>query len=270
MTFTLSRQPDWFLHAYTASTLDERLALLRQPPQNIILAAADGNESYRLLKTRYPNAEFQEFDQRQDYLYWSLQARKAELNLWQKLSQPLPPQYPTDILPTDEAADMVWSNLGLIHQGDPAPIMENWADTLRPDGLLFFSHFGTDTLQELRTLWQKHDIIVNMPMFLDMHDLGDMLLQHGFYDPVTDMSKLTLQYSHAERFIADMQIVGLWQSLQFDDEETATRILVEHWPQKQLQNITLELVYGHGIKKQRLPEHTATVQFYPRPPHTPD
>lgn len=266
MTFTLSRQPDWFLHAYTASTLDERLALLRQPPHNIILAAADGNESYRLLKNRYPTAEFQEFDQRQDYLYWSLQARKADQNLWQKLSQALPIQYPTEILPTNEAADMVWSNLGLIHQTDPATTIKNWADALRPDGLLFFSHFGSDTFQELRALWQKYSIKVTMPMLIDMHDIGDMLLQYGFYDPVTDMSKLTLQYSQAERLIEDMRIVGLWQSIQFEDEEAATRILVQHWPQKRLQDITLELVYGHGIKKQRLPANTAPIQFYPQPP----
>lgn len=263
---TLSRQPDWFLHAYTAATLDERLVILKQQPQQIILAAADGNESYRLLRNRYPQASFEEFDSRQDYLHFSLKARKENQNLWQKIRGHLPVQHNSDLLPASQQADMLWSNLGMIHQHDPIAIIENWASALHTDGLLFFSHFGPDSLQELRSLWQKHNIAVQTPMLLDMHDLGDLLLQHGFYDPVMDMSKLTLQYTDVERLIEDMTLAGLWGSLQFEHEADATRVIVQEWEKTPIHHITLELIYGHGVKKQLMPDNIAPIRFYPQRP----
>ena len=77
---------------------------------------------------------------------------------------------------------MVWSNLGLTHQNDPVAVIRNWAGALKPDGLLFFSHFGPDTLKEVMTLWRTEGIVVKTPNLIDMHDLGDMLFQHGFYE----------------------------------------------------------------------------------------
>lgn len=262
----LPNQPDWFLQAHLAATLDERLSILKQPPNKIFLAGADGNESYRLLKIRYPQAQFQEFDSRNDCLQSAQAIRKSKQNWWQKLSGDLPVQTHSDLLPANAMADMVWSNLGLLHQDKPQQVIENWAGTLKPDGLLFFSYFGPDTLKEILTLWRKHGIIVTVPRLLDMHDLGDLLLQHGFYDPVTDMNMLTLQYTTVERFIDDMLTAGLWQTLQFGNEIEAIRVLADNWQDDSVHNVTLELVYGHGIKKQILPEHSATIQFYPHSP----
>lgn len=259
----LLNQPDWFLQSHLAATMDERLTILKQPPNKIFLAGADGNESYRLLKARYPQAQFQEFDSRADYLQAAQSIRKSKQNWWQKLSNHFPTQTHSDQLPVNAMVDMVWSNLGLVHQANTQQVIENWAGALKPEGLLFFSHFGPDTLKEILTVWRKHDIIVTAPRLLDMHDLGDMLLQHGFYDPVTDMNMLTLQYTTAERFINDMITAGLWQTLQFDSEVEAVRILADHWQHNHVHDVTLELVYGHGIRRLALPENTATIQFYP-------
>ena len=264
----LPNQPDWFLQAHLAATLDERLNILKQHPAKILLAGADGNESYRLLKFRYPQTHFQEFDSRTEYLQAAQLIRKSKQNWWQKLSGDLPIQTHSDQLPANAAADMVWSNLGLLHQSAPQQVIANWAGALKPDGLLFCSHFGPDTLKEILTLWREHGIIVQAPRLLDMHDLGDILLQHGFYDPVTDMNMLTLQYTTVERFIDDMVTAGLWQTLQFDSEIDAVRILADNWQNNPVHNVTLELVYGHGVKKQLLPDHTATIQFYSHSPIT--
>lgn len=262
MMITLPNHPDWFLQAHLAATLDERLTILKQPPHKIFLAAADGNESYRLLKIRYPHAQFQEFDSRTDYLAAAQSLRKAKQNWWQKISGDLPVQIHSDQLPDNAMADMVWSNLGLVHQDNPRQVIKNWASALKPDGVLFFSHFGPDTLKEVMTLWRKHDIIVKAQRLLDMHDLGDMLLHNGFYDPVTDMNMLTLQYTTVERFIDDMITAGIWQTLQFDNEIKAVRILADSWQHQPVHHVTLELLYGHGVKKQTIPDHTSTIQFY--------
>ena len=47
------------------------------------------------------------------------------------------------------------------------------------------------------------------PMLIDMHDLGDMLADNGFYDPVTDTAKLELSYKKAGTFWQDMETFGI-------------------------------------------------------------
>lgn len=260
---------DWFLHAHTAATMDARLLAVRARPQRIVLAGADGNESYPLLKARYPQAQFHEYDSRTAYLYTAAARRKATQTLWQKLSSQHVPQTAADTLPDNEQADMLWSNFGLLHQTDLAAVFDGWAAALQPEGLLFFAHCGPDSLKEIRALWQKHGIRVETPLFTDMHDLGDMLLQHGFYDPVTDTELLTLQYQQAQRLIADMQVAGIWQSLQFEDEAAAVQVLENTWTTGEVHSVTMELLYGHGVKKLRLPENESIVQFYPGRPKPP-
>lgn len=257
---------DWFVHAHLAATMNERLLVVKAVPQQIVLAGADGNHSYPCLKARYPQAHFDEYDSRASGLQTALNRRKHAQSLWQKISGTLPSQMVTDILPHNEAADMVWSNLGLLHQSEPAAVFDNWAQALKPDGMLFFTHLGPDTLKEILALWRVHDVAVATPMLIDMHDLGDMLFHHGFYDPVMDMSRLTLQYTQVSRFIRDMQIAGVWGSLVFADEAAAVHALEEAWADGTVHEVTLELVYGHGMKKNVLPENEALVQFYPNRP----
>ena len=48
---------------------------------------------------------------------------------------------------------------------------------LAPGGLLMFSTFGPDTLKELRAAYEGTDRHVHVNRFIDMHDLGDMLLR---------------------------------------------------------------------------------------------
>lgn len=69
---------------------------------------------------------------------------------------------------------------------------------LNPEGLLFFSTFGPDTLLECE---HRRQSSFN---FIDMHDLGDSLLSAHFVDPVMDMQKdfITLKapFDHANWF----------------------------------------------------------------------
>ena len=260
---TLSNN-DWFLHQHLATTLDERLPAIKAVPQQIILAGADGNHSHTLLHARYPQAQFTEYDGRADYLQAALAQRKQQQSLWQKLSGKLPPQQASHRLPENETADMLWANLSLVAQPDPVAVFENWAAALKPDGLLFFTHFGPDSLKEVLAYWRAHGIEVAAPLLPDMHDIGDMLFHHGFYDPVMDMEKRTLQYASAAGFVADMRVCGLWASLQLADEAAAEAALQQGWASGALRDITLELVYGHALKKLKLPENAALVQFYPQ------
>ncbi len=252
----------WLIHRRLAEDTDQRLAIVTHTPQHILLFGADGDHSRRLLAARYPKAAFSEYDPRADFLEAATQARRH--GWWQKLSGKSVPQYcqsPATPLPA-ASADWLWANLGLVTATDVVPVLENWAQALKTDGLLFFTHFGIDTLTEISGYLKQQGIAVSSP-FTDMHDLGDMLFHHGFYDPVMDTAKLQLDYRRADAFWQDMDTLGVWAALRFADEAAARQAVTHGFAQGQLSCITLETVYGHAVKKRVLPPNESLVQFYP-------
>lgn len=256
----------WLVHRRLAEDTDQRLPLIAAAPQHILLFGADGDCSRRLLAARYPQATFSEYDSRADSLREAAALRQT--GFWQRLTgkgQTLPQhcQAPTHPLP-EARADWLCSNLGLVSAAaDPVPVIENWARALKTDGLLFLTHFGLDTLAEIIGYLKARNIRVESP-FTDMHDLGDMLFHHGFYDPVMDTAKLQLAYTRAETFWQDMDTLGIWPAMRFTDEAAARAAVNQGFAQGLLHTVTLETVFGHAVRKLQLPENESLVQFHPR------
>ncbi len=73
---------------------------------------------------------------------------------------------------------------------------------LAVDGFVAFSCLGPGTLAELRELYAALGWPAPTPGFIDMHDLGDMLVAAGFADPVLDQETLTLSWASAEALLA--------------------------------------------------------------------
>ena len=86
----------------------------------------------------------------------------------------------------ESGTDLLWSCLAWHWFTDPPAVAAEWYRVLRPEGLLMFSAFGVDTFTELRALG------ATLPEFPDMHDVGDLLAQAGFGDPVLDTERLTV------------------------------------------------------------------------------
>lgn len=107
----------------------------------------------------------------------------------------------------DAAFDLLFSNLALHFAPDPLSVFREWARVTAPEGLVMFSCFGPDTLKEIRALaprWSRAPAVLR---FVDMHDLGDMLLDAGYSQPVVDMEMLTLTYADAHKLLADLRAV---------------------------------------------------------------
>ncbi|HFC8518416.1 methyltransferase domain-containing protein [Neisseria weaveri] len=256
----------WFIHRRLAEDTDERLLLVRRTPQHILLVGADADISRVLLAARYPKATFSEYDHRADFLQDAAAERKT--GFLAKLTGKAVPQFCQSLtapLP-EAAADMLWANLSLINAEEPLAVFENWARALKTDGLLFFTHFGADSLPELLQGLKEKGITVEAPMLFDMHDIGDMLFHHGFYDPVMDTAKLQLNYRNPSTLWQDLETLGLWQSLKFDNEAAARRAVNEMFEQGRLNTLTLEILYGHAVRKLVLPEGESPVQFFPKRP----
>ena len=106
------------------------------------------------------------------------------------------------------AINMVWSNLALQWVNEPPRALAELRRVLAPGGLLMFSTFGPDTLKELRAAYQGTDRYAHVNQFIDMHDLGDMLVHAGFADPVMDMEYITLTYGDVRALMRDLKAIG--------------------------------------------------------------
>lgn len=105
------------------------------------------------------------------------------------------------------SVDMVVSNLAL-QWCDPPLVFAEARRVLRPGGLFMFTSFGPDTLRELREAWRAADDAAHVHAFIDMHDLGDMLMHAGFADPVMDMESFTLTYGDVLGVMRDIKQLG--------------------------------------------------------------
>jgi malonyl-CoA O-methyltransferase len=91
---------------------------------------------------------------------------------------------------------------------DPSALIERWQRLLRVDGFVMFSCLGPGTLRELRALYERLGWPAPTPGFVDMHDLGDMLVQAGFADPVMDQETLTLKWPDPQALLAELRSLG--------------------------------------------------------------
>ena len=91
---------------------------------------------------------------------------------------------------------------------DPPALFARWHELLGVDGFVAFSCLGPGTLAELRELYASLGWPAPTPGFVDMHDLGDMLVAAGFADPVLDQETLNLSWTSAEALLGELRLLG--------------------------------------------------------------
>jgi malonyl-CoA O-methyltransferase len=107
-----------------------------------------------------------------------------------------------------QGADVLWSNLALHWSAAPHRVLPEWSRVTRVGGLVAFSAFGPDTLQEVAVAMGAIDARRHVMPFTDMHDYGDMLVASGFTTPVVDMERLTLTYASLDSLWRDVRSLG--------------------------------------------------------------
>jgi malonyl-CoA O-methyltransferase len=108
----------------------------------------------------------------------------------------------------DNSVDLLFSNLTLQWCNDAEQAYREFARALAPGGLLLFSTFGPDTLIELRESFAKADGHSHVNTFVDMHDIGDALIQIGFRDVVVDAERITCTYRDVRALMRDLKSLG--------------------------------------------------------------
>ena len=91
---------------------------------------------------------------------------------------------------------------------DPVAVIERWHELLEAGGFLLFSCLGPGSLSGLRQVYQRRLWPAPTIDFVDMHDLGDMLVRAGFADPVMDQELLTLTWATPEALLGELRLLG--------------------------------------------------------------
>ena len=151
--------------------------------------------------------------------------------------------------------DLVWSNLTLQWINDASAAFAEFHRVLHVGGLLMFTTFGPDTLKELRAAFAGVDGATHVSRFIDMHDVGDMLVQAGFADPVMDMETITLTYADATTMMRELKAIGAHNATVgrprgLTGRARWSRVLagLEAFRRDGRLPATYEVVYGHAWK----------------------
>ena len=209
--------------------------------------------SQSLLAERCPAARIDAVEPNGALLARSEQALRGP---WWRRLRSAPAQAWTEDGAPAAAADMVWANMVLHRVADPARTIARWHDTLAVDGFLMFSTLGPDTLRELRTLYATLGWGAPAQEFVDMHDIGDALVQAGLADPVMDMERLNLSYADAGALLAELRALGgnAARNRQPGLRTPRWRARLEAELEQRLRgadgrlHLSFELVYGHAFK----------------------
>ncbi|MDT8451151.1 MAG: malonyl-ACP O-methyltransferase BioC [Gammaproteobacteria bacterium] len=225
----------------------EKLEVVRLSPQWILDAGSGTGEAVRPLQKKYKKAEVVLLD---------LSERMLKKAAGQGALFRKPHQVCANIesLPfADNSFDLLFSSLAMQWCNDPGATLVEFKRVLKPGGLLQFATFGPDTLKELRASWQQVDGAVHVNSFIDMHDIGDGLLQAGFAEPVMESEIITVNYQEVDTLMQDLRDIGANVTASGHRQGLLTRNMLkqlrqayEGYRQQNVLPASYEIVYGHA------------------------
>ncbi len=185
-----------------ADRLLDRLELVQIQPEIILDIGARTGYTSHLLAERYTKAQVIAVDWAENLLRFKEQ--KSILKICAEPEKlPLPA----------ECADLIVANLVWHWVDDKMRCLQEWRRLLKPGGLLLFTTLGPDTLHELRASFAEVDEHPHVHLFLDMHDIGDLLMAVKFAEPVMQAEHLFLTYSHLKDLFRDLRNTGVTNAL---------------------------------------------------------
>ena len=230
------------LEAEIGARMLERLDYLKIAPRRILDAGSGPSREAGGLKSRYPRSELIAVDFSVEML--CSQPPRLLDRLLKRNSRQLLCGDVTCLPLAPGTIDLVWSNMTLHWVKDPLAAFREFSRVLAPQGLLMFSALGPDTLKELRVAAGA----TRVHEFIDMHDLGDMLVAAGFSAPVMDMEVLTFTYKGADALLADLRAGGQTNARADRARGLSGKGFLEKLRASAGKRGTFEVVYGHAWK----------------------
>jgi len=234
------------------SRLVERLDYIRMQPRQILDLGAGTGVFSAVLGKRYRKAEVFALD----IAPAMLQQARARGGWWRR---PRCVCADAEILPfADASFDFIFSNLMLQWCTDLPATLRELRRVLAPGGLLMFTTLGPDTLNELRASWSSVDGFTHVNPFIDMHDVGDALLQARWAEPVMDAERITVTYRELATLMLDLKHIGAHnvnrgraRGLTGKRRFQAFTAAYEQFRRDGVLPSTYEVIYGHAWSPQQ-------------------
>jgi malonyl-CoA O-methyltransferase len=190
-------QPPW-LHGEVAQRMGERLGLIKLRPNVVLDWCAQASASGEVLRATRPQARIVRVEPG-----GAAPGPTGWRALWRREPQTIDAHA---VAP--DSAQLVWANMALHLEADPQAVFAQWQRALTTDGFVMFSTLGPDTLKTLREIYGEAGWGAPHAPFVDMHDLGDMLVHAGFADPVMDQELLRLTWATPAALRAELRTLG--------------------------------------------------------------
>jgi malonyl-CoA O-methyltransferase len=198
----LAAEPPW-LHGEVARRMAERLQIMKRVPTVVIDWWSRSGSSSELLRAAYPQAQQLRVESAA-----VMQRPKAAAPWWSAQRWRADDPVAESNVP-DAQAQLLWANMMLHAVADPGALLAQWRKALSMEGFVMFSTLGPDTLKSLRQTYRDAGWGTAHAPFVDMHDLGDMLVRAGFADPVMDQEVLRLTWATPDALLTELRGLGL-------------------------------------------------------------
>ena len=250
------------LHREVAARMHERLGYIKLQPARVLDLGCAAGAAGTGLRALYPKAQLTGVD-----FAWKMAQLAGRPEPWfARVRGASRTAVCADMaaLPLAHSSfRLVWSNLALHWLDDPEPALREAHRVLELGGLLMFSTLGPDTLKELRAAWETADVAGrpgaaagwHVKRFIDLHDIGDLLVKTGFATPVMDMEKIVLTYDTTDRLVADLRATGSANAMRGRRRgltgKTAKLAMAQGYEASRHAGrlpATFEVIYGHAWK----------------------
>lgn len=249
-----------FLLGEIGRRMQERMEVIRLAPRRVLDIGCGHGQGLAGLRARFPDAQIAGLDISGAMLREAGQRDPQRRPGW--IGRMLGKRPMFDLVQGDLATlpfggasfDLLWSNLVLHWHPEPHRVFPEWHRVTADEGLVLFSLFGPDTLREVRTAFGDVDLDAHTLRFVDMHDIGDMLVHSGWSTPVMDMETLTITYESPETLLREVQAFGGFR------RPSPAGLRGRRWHRAVLDALerqrnsdgviplTFEIVYGHAWK----------------------
>lgn len=234
-----------WLQRYAAAELLDRLQFFGVQPQRLLDLGAGTCHAAALLARRYPRSRVLAVDLSSGMLQasrrpWWHRRRYARVCA-DAYALPFP----------DRSVDLVYSNLMLQWCDRPERVFAELSRVLRAGGLLVFSSLGPQALDELRSAWGAADTAAHVSEFPDMPQLGAVLAQSGFLEPVLDVESVRRHYVDVNALARELRALGAHNAASARSRGLTGRgrwramtAAYEQWRTSQGLPATFELLFG--------------------------
>jgi malonyl-CoA O-methyltransferase len=152
----------------------------------------------------------------------------------------------------ENSVDLIFMSLSLLWGNNAPQLLRDCYRVLQPGGMLLFTTLGPDTLKELRVAFDGVDSYEHTHNFIDMHNIGDALIELGFENPVMDLEHIEMQYNSFSQLLGDLRKTGANNLLPSRRRGLMTPRQFSHIERSYKKNnhselcATFEFVYGHA------------------------